>query len=266
MSSFKKLQLLSEEEVNRLKQKQISQYDPQLRAAAFLQTEIDDLLGNKDMDSQQKMTLFQMAQQRFASLLGKNEMSKVPLAGIRTQLAEEEQEQPRQQQPQQPVFQFGAPPADEVDDVEVENIIGTVPPSQKKQAKALMEFLEKRKAELGYDDLGQLVIKGQPLQGSNFQDMILSLYTSRKDFHTPGLDVFLNILRKLNVPRGIIKNTALLSAKSTFSKTGPHEEDDPLEIYFDAPDTSSSSKRKRAGHPPGYTPNVLSLYGPSKSK
>ena len=126
MSSFKKLQLLSEEEVNRLKQKQISQYDPQLRAAAFLQTELDDLLSNKDLDSQQKMTLFQMAQQRFASLIGKNVMSKVPLAGIRTQLTQDEQEQPPQQQPrqqqpapqqprqqpqqpqQQQVFQFGS--------------------------------------------------------------------------------------------------------------------------------------------------------------
>ena len=49
MSAFHKLQLVSEEELNRLRQKQIAQYNPELRTAAFLQSAIDELMSDKQM-------------------------------------------------------------------------------------------------------------------------------------------------------------------------------------------------------------------------
>jgi hypothetical protein len=278
MSSFKKLQLLSEEEVNRLKQKQLSQYNPQLRAAAFLQTEIDDLLGNTDMDSQQKMTLFQMAQQRFASLVGKNAMSSVPLAGIHKEMTHDEEEQRQNVRPvaqaRHHVAAVAVPPPpppmavpqvplqvvpEEEDDVQLDHIIGTVPKSQKKRAEALLIFLEKRKAEMAYDEQGQLVIKGQPVIGSNYQDLILSLYTFRKDFHPIGQDIFSNALRQVNIPRGIIKNTKLLAVKPPQAV-----DDDPFGLFFGTTEHPPLSK-KRSVAPPGKAPKVLSVYGSSKA-
>ena len=263
MSSFRKLQLVSEEEINRLKQKQLSQYDPQLRAAAFLQSEIDDILTNKDMDVQRKTTLFQTAQQRFASLLGKNVMANQSMGGIRTQMEHDEEAAPAARAlPAAPhrVLPVAQEPTEE-DDVQIGQLLGTVPKSQKERAQALLNFLESKKADLTYDNMGQLVIKGQPVIGSNYQDLILSLYTYRKTFYPHGLDVFVNALRQLNVPRGIIKNTKLLVSKPPASSST--EDDNPLDLFFGTSDHPPPSK-KRTHRPPGSTPQVLSVYGSSK--
>ena len=264
MSSFRKLQLVSEEEINRLKQKQLSQYDPQLRAAAFLQSEIDDILTNKDMEAQRKATLFQTAQQRFASLLGKNVMATQPLGGIRTQMEHDEEAAPAARGlpavPHQVVPVLQAPA--EEDDVQIEHLLGTVPPSQKERAQRLLDFLETKKADLTYDNMGQLVIKGQPVIGSNYQDLILSLYTGKKAFYPPGLDDFITALRQVNVPLGIIKNHHLLAA-NPFSISSSKAAADPLGSFFDAP--AHSPLRKKAAHrPPGSSPKVHYVYGSSK--
>ena len=263
MSSFRKLQLVSEEEINRLKQKQLSQYDPQLRAAAFLQSEIDDILTNKDMEAQRKATLFQTAQQRFASLLGKSVMATQPLGGIRTRMEHDEDAAaaalPAVPQQVVPVLQQ---PAEE-DDVQIEQLLGTVPKSQKERAQRLLNFLENKKADITYDDMGQMVIQGQSVIGSNYQDLILSLYTGKKAFYPKGLDVFINALRQLNVPQGIIKNHHLLAA-NPFSISSSKVVTEPPDMFFDA--SSHSPPRKKATrHPPGTTPNVQYVYGSSKS-
>ena len=266
MSSFRKLQLVSEEEINRLKQKQLSQYDPQLRAAAFLQSEIDDILTNKDMDAQRKTTLFQVAQQRFASLLGKNVMANQPMGGIRTQMEHDEEAAvapPAARALQAAPLQV-IPAAQEVaeeDDVQIAQLIGTVPKSQKERAQSLLDFLESKKADLTYDNMGQLVIKGQPVIGSNYQDLILSLYTGRKAFYPQGLDVFINALRQLNVPRGIIKNSYLLTSK--LPAISSNDDENPLDLFFDTSDHPPASK-KRAHRPPGAAPKVFSVYPSSK--
>ncbi len=262
MSSFRKLQLVSEEEINRLKQKQLSQYDPQLRAAAFLQSEIDDILTNKDMEAQRKATLFQTAQQRFASLLGKSVMATQPLGGIRTRMEHDEDAAaaalPAVPQQVVPLLQQ---PAEE-DDVQIEQLLGTVPPSQKERAQRLLDFLETKKADLTYDNMGQLVIKGQPVIGSNYQDLILSLYTGKKAFYPQGLDDFITVLRELNVPRGIIRNHHRLAAHPS-SISSSKAAADPLGSFFDAP-AHSPLRKKAARHPPGSPPKVLSVYPSSK--
>ena len=270
MSSFRKLQLVSEEEINRLKQKQLSQYDPQLRAAAFLQSEIDDILTNKDMDAQRKTTLFQTAQQRFASLLGKSFMATQPLGGVRTRMEhDEEAAAPAAAAPAAPAVVAApqqlvqaAQDVDEEDDIQIEQILGTVPNSQKERAQKLLNFLESKKADISSDNTGQLVIQGEPVEGTNYQDLILSLYTSKKAFYPQGLDVFVKALRKLNVPRGIIKNHQLF-APNPFSISSSKADTEPIDLFFDA--SSHSPVRKKATpHPPGTTPNVKYVYGSSK--
>ena len=89
------------------------------------------------------------------------------------------------------------------------------------------------------------------------------MYTSRKNFHPPGQEVFINALRKLNIPLGLIKNTDLFASKLPFTITSPRAEDDPRGIFFGNIDPPSS-QRKRARRPPGATPNVLSVYSTSK--
>ena len=87
--AFHKLQLVSEEELNRLRQKQIAQYNPKLPTAAFLKSEIDELMSDKQMEPESKLRLLQLAQQRFTSLRGKHAMERTSLGGIRTQIEDD---------------------------------------------------------------------------------------------------------------------------------------------------------------------------------
>ena len=190
-------------------------------------------------------------------------MATQPLGGIRTQMEHDEaapaaRELPAVPQQVVPMLQQSA----EEDDVQIEHILGTVPKSQKERAQRLLNFLETKKADLTYDNRGQLVISGQPVIGSNYQDLILSLYTGRKAFYPQGLDVFINALRQLNVPQGLIKNHQLL-APNPFSISSSKADTEPLDLYFDA-SAHSPARKKAARHPPGTTPQVLSVYPSSK--
>ena len=211
MSSFKRLQLESEEELNRLKQKQIAQYDPQLRAAAFLQSEIDDLLSNKQMDPDHKMRLFQMAQQRFTSLRGKHAMEKTTLGGIRTQMEDDVVVPAIPAQQGAPLAQVHLAPAGaQALPADQNPLIDFLPRRSQDKAKKLLHELKRRGAEITEDEGGQMVIADQPIIGSNYKDLLLSLYSSRKGFQPHGQDTFLDALGKATIPHALIGNTKII--------------------------------------------------------
>ena len=68
MSSFKKMSLVAQEELDRLKQKQLTSYQPELRSMVFLKDEMDTILNRSDLPADEKLKLFQVAQNRFASI------------------------------------------------------------------------------------------------------------------------------------------------------------------------------------------------------
>ena len=47
MSAFKKMSLVAAEELDRLKQKQLTSYNPELRSMVFLKDEMDRILTRK---------------------------------------------------------------------------------------------------------------------------------------------------------------------------------------------------------------------------
>ena len=85
MATFKKMTLVSEEELDRLKQKQIS-YNPEVRVLAFLKDEMDQILSRNDLGIEEKLKLFQAAQGRFSTLKMKDHGSSLP--ELKTQLPE----------------------------------------------------------------------------------------------------------------------------------------------------------------------------------
>ena len=66
--SFKKMRLLEEDEYLRMKDKQIKEYDPELRTLTLLKSEITDLLSNDSLDANEKQKLLNRAQIRFDNL------------------------------------------------------------------------------------------------------------------------------------------------------------------------------------------------------
>ena len=213
MSAFHKLQLVSEEELNRLRQKQIAQYNPELRTAAFLQSEIDELLSDKQMEPESKLRLLQLAQQRFTSLRGKHAMERTSLGGIRTQMEDDVIAPPVPPQQGAPLAQGHVAPgaAAQVLPTETNPLIDFLPRRSQDKAKKLLQELARRGLQIREDETGQMAIADQPIIGSNYQDLMLSLYSSRKNFHPPGQHTFLDALGKVNIPHALIGNTQIHS-------------------------------------------------------
>ena len=212
MSAFHKLQLVSEEELNRLRQKQIAQYNPELRTAAFLQSEIDELMSDKQMEPESKLRLLQLAQQRFTSLRGKHAMERTSLGGIRTQMEDDVIAPPVPPQQGAPLAQGHVAPsaAAQVLPAETNPLIDFLPRRSQDKANKLLHELKRRGAEIREDQNGQMVIADQTIIGSNYKDLLLNLYSSRKNFQPRGQDTFLDALGKANIPHAPIVNTKII--------------------------------------------------------
>lgn len=68
MTGIRKMILIEEAELDRLRQKQLRDYDPTLSAMARAQTDLEAIISNKDLTDDQKSALIQTAQQRFNNL------------------------------------------------------------------------------------------------------------------------------------------------------------------------------------------------------
>ena len=60
---FKRLKLLDEQELDRLIEKQIRQYDPNLRGMVALRKEMDQGMCREDLNPEERIALYKSAQQ-----------------------------------------------------------------------------------------------------------------------------------------------------------------------------------------------------------
>ena len=291
MASFRKMQLVSEEEMNRLRQKQVAQYDPELRTASFLQQEIDQLLHDTHLEPEQKLRLFQMAQQRFTAIRGKEHLEKLPLEGVSTKMYKDEPAPVPQAQAAQaaqgPALIAPAAPQNALESLPAEHrhLLRSVPQGSKVKAAELIQHINRSNVKFEESPQGELVVDGQPLIGSNYQDLIYSLYSRKKDFIPVGIFEFLNALSRANMPRRLISNpiskfipnVPSLPETPSLSSSHPAEESlSPSEQFHTPKEKSKISSKwnpysymfpgkatsppRKAAKPPGKKPRVLSVY------
>ena len=65
---YKKLKLVDDQEIGRLFEKYLREYDPALRVLANSHREMETILGRKDLSPEEKFSLFKSNQQRFSKL------------------------------------------------------------------------------------------------------------------------------------------------------------------------------------------------------
>ena len=266
------MKLMSEDEINRLKSKQITQYDPQVRTMAFLQTEIDDILTRKDLAPESIMALFQSAQSRFHSLKRKRTGEDLGPEEEQDVVAAAAQVAPIAQAvaggPPPPPQMLGIPeapaptpppPAPFQGIVVTQRRRTTTPTTQRtldiipkkhvRKAEALYQVIKEHPEVLSWDEKGQMIIEGKPVKGTNITDLVHSLYTSCSTVLPRGLPQFASALETLNIPKSYIVNKKLFNIV---------DEDKPPYL----PSTSSSLKISSTSRssPPGDKSKPLMLY------
>ena len=94
MTGIRKMVLIEETELQRLKEKHLRDYDPTLNAMARAESDLDAIFGDKDLTDEQKSALIQHAQQRFNNLKSSR--------GSILQARVEPEHRPNMQQPADP--------------------------------------------------------------------------------------------------------------------------------------------------------------------
>ncbi len=274
---------MSEDEINRLKSKQITQYDPQVRTMAFLQTEIDDILTRKDLAPESIMALFQSAQNRYHSL--KRKRTGEELGPEEEDVAAAAQVGPIAQAvaggapPPPPPQLVGGPPPPPPQMLGIpaapappppppapfqgivvtqrrrtttpttQRTLDIIPKKHVRKAEALYQVIKEHPEVLSWDEKGQMIIEGKPVKGTNITDLVHSLYTSCSTVLPRGLPQFASALETLNIPKSYIVNKKLFNIV---------DEDKPPYL----PSTSSSLKISSTSRssPPGDKSKPLMLY------
>ena len=189
-SAFRKFKLMSDEEIDRLKQKQLTEYNPELRTLAHLQTEIEGALERNGADTDEaKYALLQTLQNRFKAV--KATAAPTQPVGLSTILP----------MPAPPVVAappappvVGAPPIDSApaqpEETESTQIRLSVLQKAHRKAEQFVKLIGDNPSVVTVDDDNQVVLRGRTLYGSNIIDLINALYT-------PGMRVILLVFKTL---------------------------------------------------------------------
>ena len=214
--NYKRMRLLAEDEYRRLRDKQVVQYDPELRVAARTQDEIRQLLFDdklsKTMSVEDRMALLEQKQARLRELL-----SHVKHAGIVMPEAAPD-DVPAPLVPDVPAHAPVAEPPSEKQRM-ADSIVSGLPVKMQNKARAVMRRLVDN-ADVTFDARQNLVLGGKRIEGTNIRDLVSSMYVRRK--HTPAhSEEFAQALAGINLPRSLVSQERFIKNMET-SIAEPH--------------------------------------------
>jgi hypothetical protein len=91
--------------------------------------------------------------------------------------------------------------------IDEDRVTDAIPRSYKGKYQSLHAYMVKNPDLIGMSDTGQLVIRGVPLRGTSFTDVMRGLYTSKSNSNpmaVPGLYDALGVLSYIGVPSSLI--------------------------------------------------------------
>ena len=112
----------------------------------------------------------------------------------------------------------GGEDSEETESMAVEMIVRSIPKTMKKRAEALLAHLKEREDVITWDDMGQVLIDGVLIPRSNITDLVSDAMRPRKNFNPVGVDEFYKVLKKINIPKDIVRNERRLSEGKTEQK------------------------------------------------
>ena len=228
---FKKLKLIDEQEIQRLVEKQLKEYDPVLRTLGKLQREMDSVLDRDDLSAEDKQGLYQANLGKFLSMKNISGTSKAPTdptpppllptptIAVSTTSKSAAEASPKADSHSDISISDPAPAAhlesnpdilsnslavkDQFDEplktvsIDFNKIKGLKPTSMTK-VNNLKELIESNPNRMRVkDDTGEIIIDGNVVENSSFYDLIKSLYVDDKKSNLTGNRKFLDTLSNM---------------------------------------------------------------------
>ena len=243
---------MDNEEYERLRQKQVSSYNPKLRSIAHIQDDMREVLSSSTMNPDEKMRLFQ-------SLFVKSK--EIQDNGKFTDMAPVEKNllpKPVAQLAKVEGIEETSADADESHKILKDYVLDSVATTVKGKAHMLLDYLNRHKSKIHTNDNFELVLNGKTIEGTNFVDLVHSLYSNAKKFQgLPGKPEFLKQLSKLNIPASMMITSASFDEVKNLPKSPKRSRHNSAEVEQKG---EGKHNRKRSGKPPGKKPKFLHLY------
>ena len=216
MSSFVKKVLVDQAELDRMQQRQIKDYSPELHSLARLQTLIAETLARKDIPDEKKLELLYSYQSRFDKLQRDTgalfSSSLMSASAPSTAVSQKPSKTDTHAQAGVTVADHDSDQEEEEEDEVGHDAQGrTITPSLKMVRQMNIEPMYERKARgllvkildntdvLKRNAQGELVVNGVAEPNSNFNSLFSSMVGRVRNLEQPGIDKFLGALRQIGV-------------------------------------------------------------------
>jgi len=274
--------LIEQGELERMQQRQLREYTPEMHSLANIHTEMRKVFDNKKLTPTQKLTLLATYTSRFDKL--KKETGALSgaahssLAVPATPIAKTEPVKKDEQEHVEAEEQ-----KHEVDQEEEEAVAEPKDDDEKEEESPLLAVrrmgikgIYAEKAERLYDKIlahpkvltrneqGELVLNGEPQPGTSFDKLFTSMVSQARDLNQTGMKRFLGALRQIGVRADELSGKNLRSlylepVTNTKSTRKRLHELRQSEAHAVAPTSKAGSSQEGNG-PPGRRPNVLYVY------
>ena len=187
MASFQRMRLVRDEEYERLRQKQISTYDPELRVLARLDDERRSVLDSNKFNNSEKVALMNHIGSRMSEVRSqyKNDTAApdivkkpsgvatvAPTIGTPAVTSDEEEEVAGDEAVEDAK-------AGDLLKEKRELLLNNVPSRARGKANELLDFMEANPDHVSLNEKFELVTKGKAVPDSNFLQLFESLYSGK---------------------------------------------------------------------------------------
>jgi hypothetical protein len=255
---FKAMSLVEEAELERLRQRQIREYDPSLNNLAKIQENILKLFEAPDMSDEVKYKILVSLQERFATLYNRFKNSTPYAAPTPPTMTEDVPPQAIVEQPAAPEQAAPAVEPVQVPDVQKQARPGllqfenfNIPSQYHQKLDTLQKFIQDHQDVISTNHKGELVLDGTPFQNSSFSDLIRGLYIRNQSMNLNGMSNLIGKLYQLNAPKALLSHKDAVGVYDYFTKKPP------------AQTGKGKAKRKSSApalSPPGKAPRILHVF------
>ena len=272
---FLKQVLVEQGELDRLRERQIRDYSPEIRSMVKIQDDIHQILLRTDLSPQQKLDMLSVPQARFDHLKAETntlqgqtasaspEVPKPAEKKVVEKKATEKKatEKKVAEKPKEKVDGDEADEEDNVDTQEEEEEVNKTPVKSfiisplrmgvseqyRQKAEDLMEKIVKRPDIITRNDGGELVYMGQAVPNSDFNGLFVGMFTSGSVVRGAGSTELFQALRQLGVQSGEMTSGKYRDAYGRTPQ--PTRRPRPPTIDLDdEPDLDRESRRFRYGY------------------
>ena len=211
---FLKQVLVEQGELDRLRERQIRDYSPEIRSMVKIQDDIHQILLRTDLSAQQKLDMLSVPQARFDHLKAETNT----LQGQRASASPEvpkpvEKKVPEKKAADMTKDKVNVDDEKEEDNMDAEEEVNKTPVKSfiisplrmgvsqqyRQKAEDLMEKIIKRPDIITRSDGGELVYMGQAVPNSNFNGLFTGMFTSGSVVRGAGSTELFKALRQLGV-------------------------------------------------------------------